>query len=232
MDQARQAPLKLVMFDLDGTLIETGVEITNAVNDTLTELGHVPVSLTQVTGWIGAGATELLITALAHSTGTGHDQVRVSEQLAPAKKLLEQHYSRRSGTGSSLYPKVREVLTALRKQGVKLAIVTNKDMRYTEIVLEAHALTDMVDLVIGGDTMPAKKPDPAGILHCLQHFGVAPDQALFVGDSSIDAATARNAGVPVWLLPYGYNMNQDVRNCAPDRVIDDISALLEDSSNQ
>jgi len=109
---------------------------------------------------------------------------------------------------------------------VKLAVITNKEIRYTNIVLEFHQLTGLFEFVVGGDSLPTKKPDPAGVVQCLNFFGIAPDRALFIGDSSIDAATARNAGVPVWLLTYGYNMNQDVKACAPDRVIDDISPLL------
>jgi phosphoglycolate phosphatase len=83
-----------------------------------------------------------------------------------------------------------------------------------------------LDCVVSGDTLPTKKPNPAGIDHCLAQFGVAKDRVLFVGDSSIDVATARNAGVAVWALPYGYNMGASIESCNPDRVIADCSALL------
>jgi phosphoglycolate phosphatase len=84
----------------------------------------------------------------------------------------------------------------------------------------------LFDRVVSGDTLSSKKPDPAGIKNCLTRFGVPRQRALFVGDSSIDVRTARNAGVAVWALPYGYNMGQPIRACAPDRVIEDCSALL------
>jgi phosphoglycolate phosphatase len=87
-------------------------------------------------------------------------------------------------------------------------------------------LTDQFDAVISGDTLPTKKPNPAGIQHCLDQFSVSKERALFVGDSSIDVATARNAGITVWALPYGYNMGQPIEFCAPDRVIADFSMLL------
>jgi phosphoglycolate phosphatase len=121
---------------------------------------------------------------------------------------------------------VRETLQALRAQGVKLAVVTNKEGRYTQVVMDVHTLGPLFDAVVSGDTFATKKPNPAGVAHCLAQFGVAADRALFVGDSSIDAATARNAGVPVWLLPYGYNMGQPIEACAPDRLIQDFSELL------
>ena len=121
---------------------------------------------------------------------------------------------------------MRETLTALRGHGVKLAVVTNKEDRYTTTVLNVHGLTPLLDAVVSGDSFPAKKPDPTGVQSCLCRFGVAPERALFVGDSSIDVATARNAGVRVWVLPYGYNMGQPIEACAPDRVIADCSVLL------
>ena len=92
-------------------------------------------------------------------------------------------------------------------------------------MLDAHGFSPLFDRVVSGDTMPTKKPDPAGVLSCLAAFEVPASRALFVGDSSIDAATAKNAGLPVWLLPWGYNMGQPVSACQPDRVIDDFSAL-------
>ena len=82
------------------------------------------------------------------------------------------------------------------------------------------------DVVVSGDSFPVKKPDPTSVVDCLKRWDLKATQALFVGDSSIDAATARNAGVQVWLLPYGYNMGESVHMCAPDRVIEDFSALL------
>ena len=100
-------------------------------------------------------------------------------------------------------------------------------MRYTSTVLNAHQLADLFEIVIGGDSLPTKKPDPAGVNQCLSFHDVEKQHALFIGDSSIDAATAKNAGVPVWLLTYGYNMNQRVEDCQPDRIIDNLLPLLE-----
>jgi phosphoglycolate phosphatase-like HAD superfamily hydrolase len=148
----------LMMFDLDGTLIETAPEICDAVNDTLRHFELKAVTQQQVNDWIGHGTRALLIQALAFSHNTD--------------------------------------------------------------------VASVLDSVVSGNTLPTKKPDPAGIQSCLAQFGVSRDRALFVGDSSIDVATARNAGVAVWALPYGYNMGQPMQACAPDRVIMDCSALL------
>jgi phosphoglycolate phosphatase len=125
-----------------------------------------------------------------------------------------------------LYPGVLETLGALRAQRCHLAVVTNKEGRHTDTVLRALGLSSAFDMVISGDTLPTKKPNPSGVQHCLQRWGVAPEQALFVGDSSIDAQTARNAGVAVFLMTYGYNMGADVRDSQPDRVLDHFGQVL------
>ncbi|MDP2440117.1 HAD-IA family hydrolase [Rhodoferax sp.] len=216
----------LIMFDLDGTLIETAPEICDAVNDTLRRFDLPEVAQQQVNDWIGHGTRELLIQALACSGKTDAAAIRVSASLALIAAEFDKHYQSRCGTRSQLYPQVREALTALRSRGAKLAVVTNKEGRYTATVLNAHQLMPLLDCVVSGDTLPTKKPDPAGIENCLAQFGTPRHRALFVGDSSIDVATARNAGVTVWALPYGYNMGQPIAACAPDRVIADCSALL------
>jgi phosphoglycolate phosphatase len=216
----------LIMFDLDGTLIETAPEICDAVNDTLKHFELPLVEQERVNRWIGHGTRELLIQALAFVGKVTDTMIRASETLPTILAEFDRHYQRRCGTRSHLYPHVREVLLALREQGVKLAVVTNKEGRYTQTVLDAHQLAPLFDRVISGDSLPTKKPHPAGIQSCLAQFKVDAARALFVGDSSIDVATARNAGVPVWALPYGYNMGQPIEDCKPDRVIADFSALV------
>lgn len=209
----------LIMFDLDGTLVETGLEIGDAVNDTLRRFELPAVAQTQVNDWIGHGTRELLIQAWAYSSQQDGATVRASPLLPQITAEFDGHYERRCGTRSHLYPQVREVLEALRQQGVRLAVVTNKESRFTQRVLDAHQLTPYFDCVISGDSLPTKKPDPAGVLSCLAQFDVPTNRALFVGDSSIDVATARHAGVAVWVLPYGYNMGQPIETCGADRVM-------------
>lgn len=222
---APERAFDLVMFDLDGTLIETAPEIADATNDTLTQFGLAQVTQQQVNDWIGHGTQTLLVQALAASRQTSQEAVRQAEDFAAISAAFVVHYGQRCGSRSHLYPQVREVLHTLKAQGVKLAVVTNKEDRYTQVVLDAHRLAPLFDRVISGDTLPTKKPDPAGIAACLTQFGVSKERALFVGDSSIDVATARHAGVAVWALPYGYNMGQPIEACQPDRVIADFSAL-------
>lgn len=220
------AAYDLVLFDLDGTLVETAPEIGDAVNDTLQHFKLPTVSQQQVANWIGHGTRELLIQALACVNHTTDTLIRTSSTLPTIAAEFDHHYGRRCGTRSHLYPHVREVLTTLRAQGTRLAVVTNKESRYTRRVLDAHQLAPLFDRIVCGDTLGTKKPNPAGVQSCLAEFAVPPERALFVGDSSIDVATARNADVAVWALPYGYNMGAPIADCRPDRVIDDFRALL------
>lgn len=222
---SQQRPFDLVLFDLDGTLIETAPEICDAVNDTLRGLSLPEVALERVSRWIGHGTRELLVQALAFAGDTTQESVRAAPSLGQTAKEFDRHYQKRCGTRSHLYPHVRDVLQALRAHAIALAVVTNKEGRYTRTVLDAHQLTPLFDRVVSGDSLPTKKPDPAGILACLEQFRVPAARALFVGDSSIDVASARAAGVKVWALPYGYNMGQPIEASGADRVIQDFSAL-------
>jgi len=215
----------LILFDLDGTLVETAPEICDAVNDTLQHFGFAGVSQTQVNDWIGHGTLELLIQALAFVQGQSDGIIRNSERLPAIAAIVKTHYRARCGTRSHCYPHVMETLQRLKAQGVRLGVVTNKEGAYTQTVLDAHRLTPLFDCVISGDTLATKKPQPEGVLSCLKRLGVTADKTLFVGDSSIDVATARNAGVTVWAVPYGYNMGHAIEVSQPDRIIASFAEL-------
>lgn len=219
------AAYDLVLFDLDGTLVETAPEITDAVNDTLRHFGWPEVDQTRVAHWIGHGTGELLVQAVAFASDVPAEQWRASERLAAIGALYDRFYAARCGTRSRLYPQAREAMAALRERGVSLALVTNKETRYTERVLAAHGLAPAFRRVICGDTLATRKPEPAGIDACLREFGVPASRALYVGDSALDAETARRAGVAVWLLPHGYNQGRDVADAQPDRVLQGFAEL-------
>lgn len=208
--------MAVVMYDLDGTLLDTAGEITQAVNLTLAEFGHEPVTEAQVRDWIGHGTGWLMKTAWQNTEGPPD---------APWDKVMERfvlHYDATAGTRSHAFPHVLDTLKRAREYGVKQAIVTNKESRFTERVLERHGLTGAFDIVICGDSLPVKKPDPAVIEHCLVQLGASAGEALFIGDSAIDVTTARAAGVVCWAVPYGYNLGRPIEDAMPDRVVPDI----------
>lgn len=211
--------MAVVMYDLDGTLLDTAGEITQAVNLTLAEFGHDTVSEAQVRDWIGHGTGWLMKTAWQNTQGPLD---------APWDKVMERfviHYDATAGTHSHAFPHVLDTLKRAREVGVKQAIVTNKEARFTERVLERHGLKGTFDIVICGDSLPVKKPDPAVIEHCLAQLGASAGEALFIGDSAIDVSTARAAGVVCWAVPYGYNLGRPIEDAMPDRVVPDIRGV-------
>lgn len=219
-------PFDLVIFDLDGTLLDTACELADAVNDTLAELGQRPVTEAQVRDWIGNGTRELLVCALADAGGQPREALRGSQVLAQAASAFDPHYARRCGTRSRPYAHAAQLLRQLRAQGTRLAVVTNKDSRFTLPLLAHHQLAPVFDAVVCGDQVARKKPAPDGILQCLQRFGVHPSRALLVGDSAIDVASARNAGIAVWAVSGGYNQGQPIASSRPDRLLVDLGEVL------
>lgn len=226
MEGAPDFPFDLVMFDLDGTLVDTAGELADAVNDTLAELGMRAVDPARVRDWIGNGTRELLVSALAEASGWPRQSLRGSAQLARAASRFDPHYENRCGTRSMPYPGVVQVLQQLRARKIRLALVTNKDGRFTRALLAHHQLAAWFDPVLCAEDVPRRKPAPDAILLCLRRCAVAPSRALFVGDSAIDVASARNAGVQVWAVEGGYNQGQPIAASGPDRVLRDLQALV------
>jgi phosphoglycolate phosphatase len=178
----------LVVFDLDGTLVDTAAEIVLALNAALAERGLPTIDESAVRGWLGHGARELLRRAYRRAGGEG----------APDAKMLqsfEWHYAVHSGRRSRPRPQAPESLRALRSLGVATAVVTNKETRFAAAVLHAHGLWGFLDAVVCGDMVQQGKPDPLGVEHCLARFRTTPRRVLLAGESEIDVATARNAGV-------------------------------------
>ncbi len=221
------AQFDLILFDLDGTLIDTAPEIADTINDVLRDEGIAPVSLEEVRNWIGHGARETLRQAYAVRTGANLLSAREVAVLDRLFAQFARHHARRVGTHSTLFAGVRDTLQALRQQERAMAMVTNKEGRFVDALLRAHGLSGWFAPVVAGDTLPVRKPDPRTVRHCLQHCGVAPKHALLVGDSAVDVETAHAAGVSCWAVSYGYNAGRPIAEARPDRVIDSLAELIE-----
>lgn len=206
--------MALVMFDLDGTLLDTAGEIAESTNRTLRDYQKPQVSAQQVRDWIGHGTGWLMRRAWTEVAGEPD-----AGQWPAVMSTFIQHYFECAGTDSKPYPDVLTTLAELKRLGIKRAIVTNKESRFTARILERHGLTAEFDLVISGDTYPVKKPDPTVIYNCMNDLGQSSADSLFVGDSSIDIATAKAAGVMCWAVPYGYNMGEPIASASPDRIV-------------
>ena len=178
----------LVVFDLDGTLVDTAAEIALALNAVLAERDLPATDENAVRAWLGHGARELLARAYRLAGGEGEPDAKMLQSF-------EWHYGVHSGRRSRPHPQALESLHALRGRGVATAVVTNKETRFAAAVLHAHDLWGFLDAVVCGDMVQQRKPDPLGVEHCLGRFRTTPRRTLLAGDTELDAATARNAGV-------------------------------------
>lgn len=208
-------PFDLVVFDLDGTLVETRQGICDSVAHALTELGREPLSLETVVGYVGDGARKLMERSLgAHPSEDDVDR---------ALRLFVGHYFDHCTVGSDLYTGVEETLAALAD--LPLAVLTNKPRAPSERIIESLGLRTRFRELIGGDTEVPRKPDPAGLLGLVERWGTTPGRTLLVGDTSVDVRTARNCGAAVAGAMWGFRP-QDFEADPPDWRLDGFASLL------
>ena len=213
---------KLVMFDLDGTLIDSVPDLATATDKMLVQLGRAPAGMDKVRNWVGNGAPVLVRRALADD----FDHRAISaEQEAQALAIFMQVY----GTGDSLttlYPGALDTLQSLQMLGVKLALITNKPEKFLPQLLADTGMADFFQWIVGGDTLPQKKPDPAGLLWVMQQARVMAEQCIFVGDSRNDVHAAQAANVACVAVTYGYNYGEPISADNPTLVLDDLRELF------
>jgi phosphoglycolate phosphatase len=212
---------RLVLIDLDGTLVDTIPDIAFSIDHMLTELGMPAAGPERVREWVGNG-TEMLVRRALAGAYAGEVDESVYERALP---IFTELYSRHVCDRSQVYDGVRSGLDYLRACGARLACVTNKSEAFTSRLLAALALDQHFSLVLSGDTLARRKPDPMPLLYAADHFGVAPADALLIGDSANDVKAARAAGFGIVCVSYGYNHGQDIRTSAPDAVIDSLAEL-------
>lgn len=219
------APLcqvRLVLFDLDGTLVDSAPQLHRSVVAALAALGKGPVSLAQVSAWVGNGADMLLRRAWQ---GQHEVDAVPPDELPALRAAFDADYAQAATQGVSLYSGVRETLTALQQAGKRLAVVTNKPSCFVPAILAQVGLSELFSQVVGGDCLPVRKPNPAPLLHICDQEGIPPEQSLMVGDSRSDVQAARNAGMPVVGLTYGYNHGEPIAASEPDWILDDFAKL-------
>lgn len=213
---------RLVMFDLDGTLMDSVPDLAAAVDKMLMLLGREPAGIERVRDWVGNGSRVLVRRALAGQLE--HDGV--ADELADeALALFMQAYAGGHEL-TAVYPGVRDCLDWLRERRVKLAIITNKPAQFIEPLLEEKGLAGYFDWLVGGDTLPQQKPDPAALFWVMDKAGVAPSESLFVGDSRNDVRAAKAATVRCVALTYGYNHGEPIADEQPALVLDDLRELV------
>jgi len=211
----------LVLIDLDGTLVDTVPDIAFCIDQTLTELGMPAAGLERVGEWVGNGTEILVRRALASTRDGGVDESDYARVLSRFTELYTRHVCDRS----RIYDGVVQGLDYLHRCGARLACVTNKAEVFTTRLLAALSLDGHFSLIISGDTLARRKPDPMPLLHVAEYFGVAPTDAVLIGDSANDVKAARAAGFGIVCVTYGYNHGHDIRDSNPDAVIDSLAEL-------
>ncbi len=214
----------LIILDLDGTLIDSAPDLAKAANIMLERLNREFVSIEQVRQWVGDGAYMLVTRLLARRLEVHELERKEAEVHSTALNYFLAAYGECCAEETVLYPGVFESLNEWCAKEIRLACVTNKPIQHTETLLNKFKLRDLMSTVIGGDSLPAKKPDPLPLMYAMEKNVVDKNHTLKIGDSKTDVLSARSAQIPIVCVSYGYNHGNRIEDENPDFVV---NSLLE-----
>lgn len=211
------------MIDVDGTLVDSVPDLTYCVDEMMKQLGKEPCGEAKVRQWVGNGVPKLVERAL-----TGElEATPNSDDYEKAYPIFLTLYADNTAKRSCLYDGVKEGLNYMKSQGYLLGCVTNKAEQFTLPLLKALGIFDDFAIIVSGDTLAKKKPDPLPLLHSAEHFDIDPKDCMMLGDSVSDVKASRAAGFAIICMSYGYNHGNDIANENPDLVLDSMSELRD-----
>ncbi len=222
---------EMVLIDVDGTLVDSVPDLAYCVDEMLKQLDMPVRGEDRVRHWVGNGVERLVERALVDDL----DGYPEEDLKAKGLPIFMELYAENTCVRSCLYPGVREGMDYLKAAGYKLGCVTNKAEAFTHPLLKQLGIFDEFAIVISGDTLAKKKPDPLPLLHAAEFFGVPPEQSMMLGDSVSDVKAARAAGFQITCMTYGYNHGDNIADANPDGLIDsmaELESLLENAEAQ
>ena len=211
----------MVLIDVDGTLVDSVPDLAYCVDRMMEQLDMPVRGEAAVRQWVGNGVERLVRRALINQLD-GEPEDALFEKAMP---IFMDLYAENTSGRSSLYPGVAEGIAYLKQAGFRLGCVTNKAEQFTVPLLKDLGIYDNFEVVVSGDTLPKKKPDPMPLLHAAEVMGVKAEQSMMLGDSMSDVKAARAAGFQIVCMSYGYNHGIDIRDSDPDAVIDSMTEL-------
>jgi phosphoglycolate phosphatase len=220
---------EMFLIDVDGTLVDSVPDLAYCVDELMKVMGLPERGEAAVRHWVGNGVPRLVERALTNDL----DGMPDKELFDRAYPQFLDLYAANTSERSRLYPGVLEGLHYLKSSGYRLGCVTNKAEQFTLPLLKDLGIHHYFEVVIAGDTLPKKKPDPLPLLHAAEQLGVQPEQSTMLGDSKSDVEAARAAGFQIICMSYGYNHGEDIRDYHPDAVIDsmvELKGLLEQAA--
>ena len=206
---------RLILYDLDGTLVDTSRDITQAVNYMVAQLGGVPLSLDEVRRYVGRGMHELVASALKRD-----DPLLVDE----AERLFATYYAEHLADSSALYPGAQDTLDFFHPR--PQAILTNKPNPFSRQLLTSLGVLEYFTDIVAGEDLYPRKPDPTGAQALMAAVGAQPHETLLIGDSPVDIETGRNAGIHTIVMTHGFVSASELHAAQPDDVVDNFEALL------
>ncbi|HBY86166.1 MAG TPA: phosphoglycolate phosphatase [Colwellia sp.] len=214
----------VLLFDLDGTLVDSAPDLALAVNRTLEDLNKATFDQDTIHHWVGNGAKVLIERALS---GSAIIDIELDETLTKdALTIFLAHYQQCLCIESVLYDDVREGLLSLKSAGYRLAIITNKPAIFIQPILTGLGIDNLFELLIGGDTLAEKKPHPAQLHYALEQLNVTAEECVMIGDSKNDILAAKAANIDSVGLTYGYNYGEDINQYQPQWCFDTFAELL------
>jgi len=213
-----------MLFDLDGTLIDSRSDLTSSINLMLSDLGRPALTEAKVGGFVGDGVRVLVYRSLTatHPNGQPPDEALHEKGIA----LMHSHYADEMFKTTRPYPRVAETLAAFGHK--RKAVVTSKEVRFTKIILERFDIAAHFDAIVGGDTTPARKPDPGPVLEAMRLLGCSPGEAVMIGDSENDVNAGKRAGTYTCAVSYGFRSADELRETDPDALIGRFDQLKDE----